>query len=414
MTRRGILTGGTWCIDRNILLDNWPAENGRADILRADMSGGGSGCNMAIDIRKLDPALPVATIALVGDDAEGRFLLALADAHGIERTGMTVTSEAPTDYTFAFSSLPSGQRTHISYFGTSHLLTPDHFDFATTSHRIFHLGLPGIHNIMDAAWNGDANGWVATLKKARAAGLQTNLELASIAPERLAALGAALPAASRPPGGQRPRDRRHRRFRDGPRRQDRPGSLRRRRQGGARHGRRCRWSSCISPPGASLRFATATVISRPSVQVPASEIAGANGAGDAFAAGFVYGFHEGWGADEALTLAHAVAAASLREISTTASVEPWSSCLALAETWGWRDGLAVKPIPTNKPSSRSSTHAQPRSKAGQHPRWPLHARRFHHRRRQGRRHRLRPRLAGAATRRAASRRAPRTCRRSAR
>ena len=41
---------------------------------------------------------------------------------------------------------------------------------------------------MDAPWQGDANGWVTTLKKARAAGLQTNLELASIAPERLAAL----------------------------------------------------------------------------------------------------------------------------------------------------------------------------------------------------------------------------------
>src|SRR5918998_6102751 len=116
MTRRGILTGGTWCIDRNILLDNWPAENGRADILRADMSGGGSACNLAIDIRKLDPSLPVATIAVIGDDMEGSFLAALADAHGIDRAGMSTTAAAATDYTFAFSSLPSGQRTHISYF----------------------------------------------------------------------------------------------------------------------------------------------------------------------------------------------------------------------------------------------------------------------------------------------------------
>ena len=188
MTRRGVLTGGTWCIDRNILLDNWPQVNGRADILRADMSGGGSGCNMAIDIRKLDPSMPVATIALVGDDMEGNFLAALADKHGIERTRMHVSSEAQTDYTFAFSSLPTGQRTHISYFGTSHLLTPDHFDFAGLQHRIFHLGLPGIHNIMDAAWKDDANGWVTTLKKAKASGFATNMELASLAPDLLAAL----------------------------------------------------------------------------------------------------------------------------------------------------------------------------------------------------------------------------------
>ena len=79
-----------------------------------------------------------------------------------------MTTEAATDYTFAFASLPTGQRTHVSWFGTSHLLTPDHFDFTGDTHRIFHLGLPGIHRLMDAPWKDDANGWVTTLKKARA------------------------------------------------------------------------------------------------------------------------------------------------------------------------------------------------------------------------------------------------------
>ncbi len=41
---------------------------------------------------------------------------------------------------------------------------------------------------MDAAWQSEANGWVAVLKKARAAGLMTNLELVSIEPPRVAAL----------------------------------------------------------------------------------------------------------------------------------------------------------------------------------------------------------------------------------
>jgi len=338
MTRRGILTGGTWCIDRNILLDNWPSVNGRADILRADMSGGGSGCNMAIDMRKLDPSLPVATIAVVGDDMEGKFLAALAGKHGIDRTRMHVTSEAATDYTFAFSALPSGQRTHISYFGTSHLLTPDHFDFSDTPHRIFHLGLPGIHNVMDSPWKDDANGWVATLRKARASGLQTNMELASIASERLAALvrpclphldllvvndheiagiagfetvcdGKTDPAAC---------------------------------EDAAKTVLAMGVAQMVVvhfPLGAVVASKDGGVTSRPSVNAPPSEVAGANGAGDAFAAGFVYGFHEGWSVDDALTLAHAVAAASLREISTTASVESWSNCLALAQKWGWRDAI---------------------------------------------------------------------------
>ncbi len=78
------------------------------------------------------------------------------------------------------------------------------------------------------------------------------------------------------------------------------------------------------------------VFTKPSTQIPRELVAGANGAGDAFAAGMLYGVHEGWSVDDALTLAHASAAASLRSLSTTGAVEPWRKCLALANQWGWR------------------------------------------------------------------------------
>ena len=95
------------------------------------------------------------------------------------------------------------------------------------------------------------------------------------------------------------------------------------------------------PRAPSSSAATAASSTRPSVNVPPAEVAGANGAGDAFAAGFLYGVHEGWSVERTLALAHAVAAASLRAISTTDAVEPWSKCLALADTWGWRGGNAM-------------------------------------------------------------------------
>ena len=90
MSRRGILTGGTWCVDRNIALDHWPGENGFAVAQSTEDANGGSASNFAIDMRKLDPSLPVSTITVTGDDAAGRFLISLADQHGIERSGMTV------------------------------------------------------------------------------------------------------------------------------------------------------------------------------------------------------------------------------------------------------------------------------------------------------------------------------------
>ncbi len=336
--RRGILTGGTWCIDHNRLLDHWPRENGRADIQSSVSSGGASSCNMAIDMKKLDSAMPVATIGMIGDDSDGRFLCAEADRYGIDRSRLLVSKEAQTDYTDAFTSLATGHRTHISFFAASHLLTPDHFDFARSSHRIFHLGLPGIHRVLDAPWKDDANGWVTVLKKARAEGFETNMELASISAERLSALlRPCLPhldlliANDHEIGGIAGLTT----VEDGQTDIEAcKAAAEKLLDGGVR-----KVVVAHFPAGAIMASPERGIVTMPSVDVPASAKIGANGAGDAFAAGFLYGWHEGWPAAETLRLAHASAAASLRHITTYGGVESWSNCLALADGWGWRRSL---------------------------------------------------------------------------
>src|SRR5262249_38976054 len=126
---------------------------------------------------------------LVGDDANGQLLLAQADEFGIGRSRVVVVPGQSTQCTDAYISRRSGRRTHIYFAGTATLLTPDHFDLdGLGAYRFLHLGLPGSPNLRDAPWQGDANGWVTVLKRARAGGLETNLELASVERQRLAAL----------------------------------------------------------------------------------------------------------------------------------------------------------------------------------------------------------------------------------
>ena len=94
--RNGIVTGGTWCVDSNKLVEFWPQEDGLAEILSEESRGGGSGCNLAIDVKRLDPAFWVETIGLIGDDEDGRLLQAEADRYGIERRQLATTAQAPT------------------------------------------------------------------------------------------------------------------------------------------------------------------------------------------------------------------------------------------------------------------------------------------------------------------------------
>jgi sugar/nucleoside kinase (ribokinase family) len=191
---------------------------------------------------------------------------------------------------------------------------------------------------MDAPWQGDANGWVTVLKKARAAGLMTNLELVSLEPERVAALirpclphldllivndheiGAVAGMATLTKDGT-----------------DIAGCVAAAKAVLAQGAMQL--VAVHFPAGGLIVSRVGALVRRPSCKVPATEVVGANGAGDAFAAGFLYGFHEGWAPADCLQLAHASAGASLRAISTSGAVETWQECLALAKRWGERDPI---------------------------------------------------------------------------
>lgn len=335
-TRSGVVTGGTWCCDHNKLVEYWPSEDGLVEIVSEESSGGGSACNMASDLKRLDPDFFVETIGIVGDDEDGRLLVAQADAHGVERTQLQVAQGTKTNYTDSYSSRASGRRTHLFFRGSNTLLTPDIFDFEKTRARLLHLGLPGVHDAMDAPWADEPNGWAAVLRKARNAGLQTNMELASVAPDTIARILrpclplldflvindveiGAIAGIATSAEGETDIAACH----EAARAVMQAGSM------GV--------LVVHFPLGAIALTRAGGVLTKPSVRVPAEEAVGANGAGDAFAAGVIYALHEGRPLEDAVSLGHATAAASLRGVTTTGSVVTWKECLALAARWGWRD-----------------------------------------------------------------------------
>jgi sugar/nucleoside kinase (ribokinase family) len=294
---------------------------------------------MAVDLRRLAAPFPVEAITLVGDAADGRFLTGLCRTWEIDAAQVHVTTEVPTAVTHVMSARDTGRRTFFYFPGTMALIGPEHFDFSRSKAAVLHLGLPGTMDRMDAPFEGDESGWVAVLKKAKAAGMRTNIELVTIPEARLASLtrpclpyldylvvndfeaGAVAGVKTVADGMADP-------------------------------------AACHSAAEAILAMGAAelvvvhfpegcvaaardgTRVSRPSVNVPRDVIAGANGAGDAFASGMLLAIHEGWRLDDALKLAHATAATSLRAVTTNGAVENWRECLRLADAWGWRKDIS--------------------------------------------------------------------------
>lgn len=330
--RKGIISAGTWALDRIKVVDKWPQEEHLAQIIATDLQGGGSGHNLAVDIRRLDSAIPVEAIGLIGDDSDGGLLLQYANDAGVGATQLHKTKAQPTSYTDVITDNNTGKRTFFHYPGTSDLLSPLHFDFEQCNGRWLHLGLLGVHRTMDSKWQSNANGWVAVLAAAKANGIFTNLELVSIDEDKIRAiatpclahldsliineyeLGAlsGIPVVSADGGVS--------------------------------------VEQCTEAAQSLLAVGSMTVvvvhypeaaiavtshgdtIVKPSFDVHSSWIKSAVGAGDAFAAGVLYGMHESWSLDASLELGHATAAASLRAATTVGSVDTVQTCLEFARS----------------------------------------------------------------------------------
>jgi sugar/nucleoside kinase (ribokinase family) len=93
------------------------------------------------------------------------------------------------------------------------------------------------------------------------------------------------------------------------------------------------------PEGALCVSKDSPAILQPSVRMPEDLIVGTAGAGDAFSAGVILGLHEGWDFQRCLELGVCAAAASLRDATCSAAIEPWQNCLALGRKMGFHAGI---------------------------------------------------------------------------
>jgi sugar/nucleoside kinase (ribokinase family) len=77
------------------------------------------------------------------------------------------------------------------------------------------------------------------------------------------------------------------------------------------------------------------VVWQPSVRVPPEQILGSAGAGDALAAGILFGVHEDWPMERSLELGACAAAASLLHPTCSEGLLPLEDCLAFGRDRGF-------------------------------------------------------------------------------
>ena len=291
--REGILAGGNWIMDRVKILDWYPAPERLADVQSETLHFGGSPCNLLTDLALLKAPFPLAGIGLVGEDPDGDRILAHCRKLGIDAQGIHRHKDLPTASTDVMTERDSGRRTFFHQRGANARLDIPHFDLEASRARIFHLGYLMLLDRMDELLVDGRSRAFHLLKQARSLGFKTSVDLVSSEEKRFPkVVRSAIPAvdiiflneyeAERATGI--------------PLRREPPDgrafwkALQSLLEMGVQE-----WAVIHFPQGACALSADGKWVCQGSVRIPPGEIHGTVGAGDAFAAGVLYGLHEDQG-----------------------------------------------------------------------------------------------------------------------
>lgn len=313
--RNGILAAGNWILDKVKTIDRWPGEGNLCNIVEETRAPGGGPCNLLFDLAAIDPDLPLYAAGRVGDDDDGNFLLNELRRRHIDSRWMIRSRSAATAYTDVMSG--GGRRTFFHCRGANAEFNPADLDGVDLPARFFYLGYLLLLDALDTDDPEYGTAGSRLLARMSEAGCRTVVDFVSEAPEKFRRIiPPALPwtdiliineiEASHCLGREL-------------RRAD--GSL--------------DWAGLVPaaegllaagvrqlavihfPEGALALERGGTPVYAPSCRMERSEIVGSTGAGDAFAAGVLYGLHEDLPLREALDLGSASSRFNL--LSPTAS-----------------------------------------------------------------------------------------------
>ncbi len=333
--RNGILCGGNWIIDHVKMIDTFPAQDALASILDQSKGTGGAAYNVLIDLSKLKAPFPLSGVGLVGDDDDGKTIRGDCERFGIDASQLRTTADAPTSFTDVMTVRSTGRRTFFHMRGANSLLAEEHFDFESSTARIFHLGYVLLLDALDELADDGTTGAARVLRRAREQGFKTSLDVVSEDSDRFAALVVpALPhvdylivnefEASRSTGIDVTVD--------GEISMERASEAARRLLELGVH----ELVAIHFPEGALARTGSGEEARQGSVCIPAKDIVGTAGAGDAFAAGMLFGLHEGRELQECLRMAVCAAASNLSDATCTDGIRPLDECLATGAGAGFQ------------------------------------------------------------------------------
>ena len=332
--RKGICVAGNLIVDITYPIERWPRQSELTTITDGiTRSVGGAVCNVITDLAKLDETLPLSALGVIGDDAEGEFILEQLGRH--ENIDLSLLGrKGTTSFTAVMSDNRTKARTFFQYRGANALFDESFIDWDRIDAEILHVGYILLLDALDQADGEYGTKMARLLAEAQSRGIQTSIDVVTESGDRFRTL---VPPALRYTDycvineleaqqitGVLLRDEEEKLY---PEHMEE--ALRKMKELGV-----STWAVIHCPEGGYGLDEKNHFLTVRSLKLPEGYIKGTVGAGDAFCAGVLYGAEKGWGLAESVRLGTCAAAASLSEAGATEGMRPAAEVLKLAKVYG--------------------------------------------------------------------------------
>ena len=333
--RSGIAVAGNILTDTVKIVETYPEKGMLSSILSVSRAVGGCVSNTAIDLVKIDPALPVFAYGKIGDDDAGAFLLDEFRKNGVDSSGVR-RCETPTSFSDVMSVAATGERTFFHYRGANAEFSPEDAPVSEIGQKMLHVGYILLLDRFDAPDPEYGTVMARYLKEAQDAGIKTSVDVVSDSSGKFAEK--VVPALKYTHNAVMNEIEACSVAGLAPRRED--GTLS---EENIRRAMEMILSCGVKervivhcPEAGFLLDREGNFTSQSSLDLPDGFIKGTVGAGDAFCAGCLYGIYHDLPAEQILRLAAGAAACNLQAADSVSGMRPLAQVLEMAERYAPR------------------------------------------------------------------------------
>ena len=178
--RKGIIIAGSIIVDLVNRIDKYPEATMLARIIDVERNIGGCVANTGIDLKRIDPDLPVYAYGLVGNDEEGRFAIDEMVMRGMDCNGVKKIASKGTSHAIVMSDQESKLRTFFHYTGANEDFGEDTIaDVDWSKISMFHLGYLTLLKNMDESDPEYGTKAAKLLAYVKSKGVKTSIDMIS-------------------------------------------------------------------------------------------------------------------------------------------------------------------------------------------------------------------------------------------